>query len=277
MKQIIGSMIVVGALTLTTACSTSHRRVLPDVAAQNKYHDFSAYDRSTFSMTGIRYQAIRDSAMSVGARAGLAWRAKQINETTQVNAKELDLIYNFTAMLLDHNVLPPVLIEGRQTLEQSSDEIIRVADRSYSIQSQARFVTMAPTWRDYLFMNYPDPGLPDASLLPKNGSEKLVWDKYIDEGWQAGVTQADVIFTENLGRLKRDYNGMVLYKTLLAQNMVSLPFVAQVNFGVTGGDAQMAINDRMLRITVKPEFNVASQEWQSIINPEDRQPPPDDR
>lgn len=235
-----------------------------------KYHTAGGVNRSTYSMTGLRYASLRDVALSTGARAGLAWRSQQINAALLSHERNLDLIYNFMPLLLDRNVLPPVLIEGRYTLDQTSDEILRVADRTYAIQSQARFVTMPPTWREYLLTNYKDPGLPDASILPHSATEKEVWDRYIDEGWQIGITQADVIFTENLARLKRDYEGMVLYQILLTQNMVSLPFVAEVNLGVTGGANEMAINDRILRITALPEFNTASKEWESQVTLDDK-------
>jgi defect in organelle trafficking protein DotC len=274
MKQLV-IMFLVGTFTVISGCTTPTRTAVTDPPLY-KYHA-QANITPGGGLSGIRYQSLREAALSTGARAGLAWRASQINVLTESHAKELDLIYNFTAMLLDNNVLPPVLIEGRQNLEQTSDDIIRVSDRAYSIQSQARFVTMAPTWREYLRLEYADPGMPDSSLLPRSSSERIVWDRYVDEGWQAGVTQADVIFTENLGRLKRDYQGMVIYRTLLAQNMVSLPYVAQVDFGITGGDAQMAINDRVFRITAKPQFNIASNEWKTQMTPQNRQPAPDDR
>ena len=129
---------------------------------------------------------------------------------------------------------------------------------------------MPPTWREYLVLQYTDPGMPDSSLLPRTQAEKEVWDRYIDEGWQIGITQADVIFTENLSRLKRDYQGMVLYRTLLSQEMVSLPFVAEVNLGITGGNNEMAINDRILRITALPEFNTTSKEWETQLTLDDK-------
>lgn len=235
-----------------------------------KYHSAGGIRRDTYSMTGLRYASLRDAALSTGARAGLAWRSKQINAILAKHERTLDLIYNFTPLLLDRNVLPPVLIEGRYTLDQTADDILRVADRSYAIQAQARFVTMPPTWREYLLSNYKDPGMPDGSILPRSSTEKEVWDRYIDEGWQIGITQADVIFTENLSRLKRDYAGMVLYQILLTQNMVSLPYVAEVNLGVTGGANEMAINDRILRITALPEFNTASKEWESQVTLDDK-------
>lgn len=265
MKQRIGNILLAGTITLTVGCTTT-----TTTSPLYKYHAASATKPGLFSISGIRHTALRDAALSTGARAGLAWRAQQINALVLRHERNLDLIYNFTAMLLDNHVLPPVLLEGRQPLEQTSDEIVRVADRAYSIQSQARFVTMAPTWRDYLKLTYEDPGMPDTSLLPRTEPERAVWDKYVDEGWQIGITQADVIFSENLGRLKRDYEGMVRYRTLLAQNMVSLPYVAEVNLGITGGESQMAINDRILRITAKPAFNTAGDEWNAEVTPDNR-------
>ncbi|MGD9592080.1 MAG: type IV secretory system conjugative DNA transfer family protein [Candidatus Berkiella sp.] len=272
MKHLIGGMFLVGAFSLSVSCSTPP--AYPSTLG--KYHNVK-FNPKGGNLAGIRNIGLRDTALSLGARAGLAWRASEINVLVARNERYLDLIYNFNSLLLDHNVLPPVLIEGRQTLDQASDDVLRVADRAYTIQSQARFVTMAPTWRDYLKMHYKDPDMPDTSLMPRNEVEKNVWDKYLDEGWQAGVTQGDVIFAENLGRLKRDYEGMVRYHSLLAQNIVSLPFVAQVNLGITGGDSQMAVNDRILRITTLPQLNTASNEWNALVTSDERQLTPDDR
>lgn len=272
MKQSFGSMFLISTVAVCVSCSSAPTGVGTGAGSStlNKYHAANNMGSSSSSMTGLRYQALREAGLSTGARAGLAWRAKQINAISYRHERQLDLIYNFHAMMLDHNVLPPVLIEGRQTLDQTSDDVIRVADRAFTIQSQARFVTMPPTWREYLLLSYKEPDVPDVSLLPRTDSEKEVWDRYLDEGWQAGLTQADVIFAENLGRLKRDYEGMVRYRTLLAQNMVSLPFVSQVNLGITSGDSQMAVNDRVLRITALPQFITAGNEWKTVITPENR-------
>ncbi|HET9843241.1 MAG TPA: type IV secretory system conjugative DNA transfer family protein [Gammaproteobacteria bacterium] len=211
-------------------------------------------DEKIFSISGLRHYALRDTALSLGARGGLAWRASQIRGEVYRHERKLDLIFNFYGLILDDNVLPPVLIEGRQTLDQPQDDTLRIADRAYVIIQQARFVTAPPNWRDYLKMDYAPPDLPDRSLLPRNAAEKSVWERYIREGWQAGIVQANTIFLENLGRLKRDYEGMIRYHTLLAQGMVTKPFVARMELGITGDEDEMAVNDRILRITVKPSF-----------------------
>ena len=254
------SVITLAALLLSACSATS-----PTDHARQSYHDLGNVSHEKLSINAIRHQALRDSAMSLGARAGLAWRAQQVNLSIRKHEKRLDRIFNFNALMLENYVLPPVLIEGRQTFDRSTEDTIRIADRQYVVQQQAKFITTAPTWRDYLILNFETPEEPDRTLLPRNQVEKKVWDHFIDKGWQAGILQADTIFAEHLGRIKRDMQGMILYRTLLAQNMVSPPFVAEINFGVTSGENKLAVNDRVLHITALPTFNQQSENWQAEI------------
>lgn len=217
------------------------------------------------AMTAIRLEAIQDAALSLGAQGGLAWHAKQINAVLQSNQRNLDNIFNFNVLLLSHDVLPPVLMEANNIANLSDDNTVRLADKTYEIVSQARFVTTAPTWQNYLWLNYTQPTLPDKTLLPKNRTEQAIWKQYAAQGWQQGIDQASAIYAENLGRLKRDYEGMILYRKLLAENMVSAPFVAETHLGVTGGGAQMSINDKVLRITALPTLQSNSQSWKPLI------------
>jgi defect-in-organelle-trafficking protein DotC len=218
---------------------------------------------------GLRTASLRDIALSVGARGGLSYRACEINKILLKQEHLLNRVYNFNAMLLDKNILPPVLIEGRNTLQLTGTDAIRIADRNYQILRQAKFVTLAPTWRDYLWMNYPPPEIPHGVMLPKSQAERMLWKRFLDEGWRCGITQADTIFRENIGRLKRDYEGMIRYKTLLAQCMVSPPYVAELDMGVTGGGSDMTVNDRVLRITAFPALQNDSRTWKTEIIPSD--------
>ncbi|MBS0350840.1 MAG: type IV secretory system conjugative DNA transfer family protein, partial [Proteobacteria bacterium] len=164
---------------------------------------------------------------------------------------------------------PPVLEESNNSLNLASDDAIRLAAKTYRIVSPARFVTGAPNWRSYLWMNYSKPAVPDRTLLPKNQAEAQIWNRFIKEGWQNGVQQANAIFASNLNRLRRDYNGMVLYRKMLAQNMVSAPYVAKADLGVTGDSHEMRIDDQVLRITANSELQTDSSKWQPILtNPQ---------
>ena len=76
-----------------------------------------------------------------------------------------------------------------------------------------------------------------------------------------GYEQADEIFKDDLSRLTLDFEGMVRYKLLLAQGMVSPPYALQVDRGVTGGGEEMRVGDRAVQITGVPEFVTGADQW----------------
>lgn len=218
-------------------------------------------------INNLRLQSVKETAMSVGARTALAWRAVEINRMLVERQPYLDGVFNFQGLLLDKEILPPVLLESRNDLNMDGPHAIRVADRTYRIMRQARFVTLAPTWREYLMMSETKPEPPDIAMLPTTTEEKIAWQKGIVEGWDEGVKQANLIYEENLARLKRDYQGMVRYRMLLAQNMVSAPQVAQRDLGITGGGEQLSVNDRILTIKALPSLKADSENWKPSVAP----------
>lgn len=218
------------------------------------------------NLNNIRYEALKQTSRELGAQAGLAWRSQQLNRVLERDKVRLGRIFNFSYLILNDNVLPPILTEGRNILNLDDDQNIRVADQYYKIVAQPRFITTPPNWRNYLWMSFKKPELPNVSLLPKNHNEAIVWNKFIRVGWNEGVIQANQIFATNVNRLTRDFVGMVLYRKLLAQKMVSAPYVAQADLGVTGGGDDMRINDRVLRITSSSALQSDSKQWQPVIS-----------
>lgn len=217
------------------------------------------------SVNSIRAQALQDTAISVGAQSGLAWRAKQINALLQSNSKLLDQVFNFNGLMLQDHVLPPVLVTSEKEFKLDSIDTIRLADQTYVILNQAKFVTTTPNWREYLEMNYQPPKELPNSMMPQNATEQKIWRQYVVVGWQEGIEQADAILGDNLARLTRDVKGMVLYRKLLAQGMVSAPFVAKNSLGVTGGGEGIRVNDELLRITALPQLQTDSRKWHPIV------------
>lgn len=259
-------LLLIGSLlSLLTACSLCCKKNTCLTADLEELQRLSYNGNQRLKVSIVRNAALRDLAMSLGARGGLAARANQINCILLKNEALLFRLFNFNAMMLDKSVLPPVLVEGRNTLQLSGTDAIRLADRTYQIIAQAKFVTAPPIWRDYLWMSFPPPDAPERFLLPKIPEERVLWRKYTAEGWKCGIQQADLIFRERLNRLKRDYEGMILYRTLLAQNMVSPPFVAEMDMGVTGGGSDLTVNDRVLRITAFPSLQNDSANWKAEI------------
>ncbi len=242
-------------------CASSKQGGVDSLPELKRLSADAVKESNTKKLSPIREQAMQDMAMSLGAQSGLAVRSKKINSILDQQDKSLSHAFNFYLLLLPHNVLPPVLVEGRETLKLNDESTIRLADRTYKILKQARFVTAPPTWRDYLWLSYKEPEVPHHSLLPENKQEQAIWDTSVSKGWDEGVRQADTIFAENLARLKEEYQGMVLYRRLLTQGMVSQPFVARSEMGVTGDSTNLRINDQVLRITALPALQTNSQQW----------------
>lgn len=222
--------------------------------------------KSKNGVSAIRETALRDTALTIGAQAGLACRSVEINKILEKHHKELDKTYNFQTMLLHHNVLPPVLVDGHNTLNVADPVTLRISDRTYKIYRQARFVTTAPNWRDYLWMEFREPEYPHSTMLPRDNAERDIWNHAVKQGWDNGFRQADSIFQQNLARLNMEMQGMVLYRKLLAQNMVSPPYVAKTDLGVTGNGSRININDQVLRITALPALNPDSSAWKAAVS-----------
>ncbi|MCE3043631.1 MULTISPECIES: type IV secretion system DotC family protein [Legionella] len=269
MSKFIPSLSVCCLTLLVAACA--HRSTvtvidtstLPGLIAMGNTGPANA--RGTQSVGKIREMALKETALSLGAQSGLAWRACQINDELTRQQRTLDAVYDFNSLILENNILPPVLLEGRNTLNLADLQTIRVSDRVYKVSKQAHFVTTPPTWRQYLWMDYKKPETPHVSLLPKCREERAIWVAYIEKGWKNGVDQANTILEESVARIKEDFSGMILYRKLLAMNMVSPPFVSHTELGVTGDASEIHIDDRVLRITALPGLNINSKEWRAAV------------
>ena len=225
----------------------------------------SAYYQKQASSESIREMAIKQVAESLGMQAGLAHESKVINNHLQQHAQQMDTVFNFNQLLYKHYLLPPVIVQSDNQIKVSDDgDMIRAGGNSYRIVKQVQFVTVPPTWRDYLWMSYQPPALPDKAVLPKNSAEQKIWAYSIVKGWSEGIQQGLNIFKVNMHKLSRDFNGMVLYKRLLAKNMVSPFYVKSKNLGITGNKDHITIDDRTLQITDKPEFQKSGKLWDSV-------------
>ncbi len=236
-----------------------------NITANVGYVQMSTLPAGSSQINPMRLKALQDTATQLGATGALAWQSLQIDHSLKGQQQYLNHVFDFNQLLLQHNVLPPVLVEADNTLNLADNDSIRLASKTYKIQSPAEFVTAPPTWQQYLWMDYAKPEMPDHTLLPTTQAEANVWDASLKQGWQQGITQANQIFSVNLNRLKRDYTGMVLYRKLLAQDMVSAPYVAKSDLGVTGDANQIRINDQVLRITAHSQLQTDSQKWSPVL------------
>jgi len=214
----------------------------------------------------IRAEAMRESALSYGARGGLAFRTFQIQRRLAEYDTSLSRAFAFARLLIAAPsgllIEPPVVTEAqRAVLVSAGGQAAAVADRIYSINRVARIVTASRNWRLYLERDWGRVDAPPGILLPRDDVERAEWRKYVKEGWKAGNEQAEDIFEADLDRLTNDFVGMVRYRELLAQGMISAPYAQGDNRGVTGGGREMRVGDRGVAITGQSSLNPRSDQW----------------
>jgi defect-in-organelle-trafficking protein DotC len=222
---------------------------------------FRATQSPANSIPWARATAIQEAAAAYGAQAGMAARASAINNAATSRSNEYNRAFNFASVMLEPGFLPPVISEGRDAYNQPNDNEVRAADRIYKIEFAARLVNTPPRWQEYLGVPVSAPMLPDRTALPKTAPEKELWNDWASKGWSQGAAQADLAFESNLSRLRRDFEGMLRYKMLYQQGVVTKPILSRSNMGVTGGGDEMAINDRIYRITNKAQLNPNAARW----------------
>lgn len=215
----------------------------------------------------IRRDAIKEAALSYGARGGLAYRTYQIRNELNQHATQLDKIYDFRQLLIEAPsgllIEPPVVSEAMDALVIESDgQTAAVSDAIYNINRNARFTSTARSWRQYLERDWGEVLDAPSILLPVDKDEVALWEELLEEGWEEGVEQADAIFQEDLNKLAADFEGMVRYRKLLAYGMITPPYANLTDRGVTGGGDEMRVGDRAVAITGKPALIPGSEQWQ---------------
>ena len=213
-----------------------------------------------------RSQMLQVAAASLGSQAGAAARSREIHAALMARATNYDRAFDFSRLMLEPGFLPPVITEGRDAYNQPSDNEARASDRIYRIERPARIVSVPPTWRTYLLSAPTAPARPDTSVLPKGSEEKRLWDEWAAKGWNQGAQLADANFEASLARLRQDFEGMVRFKQLYVQGLVSHPRLARTTLGVTGGGDEMAVNDRIIRVTERAALDANTRNW-NTTNP----------
>ncbi len=214
----------------------------------------------------IRKDALKEAAVSLGARGGLAWRSFAIRDELETRARYLDKVYDFRQLLIaapsGFMIEPPIINESYNSLLiEAGGQTAAVSDRIYNIINNAKIVSTPRTWRTYLERSWGEVQPPPDILRPENEEERAIWVELVTKGWEQGVQQANEIFEEDLNRMNADFMGMIRYRKLLTQGMVSPPYALQVDRGVTGGGDEMRIGDRAVQITGVPELMTGFEEW----------------
>ncbi|MDD4615517.1 MAG: type IV secretory system conjugative DNA transfer family protein [Alphaproteobacteria bacterium] len=242
--------------------------ILEDLQNQSAPEEDDETAKATLGLQ-IRADAIKEAALSYGARGGLAHRTFEIQRRLAEYDTSMSKAFNFKRLLIAAPsgllIEPPVITEGlRAVIVSSGGQSAAVADRIYRINRIARIVTAARDWRLYLERDWGFVDPPATILLPKTEEEKAAWKAFVKQGWEEGMKQAEETFEADIDRMVNDYTGMIRYRELLAQKMISPPFAAADDRGVTGGGSEMRIGDRGVVIMGQSSLIPQSNIWTPV-------------
>lgn len=214
-----------------------------------------------------RAQALTDTALSLGLKAGLSHQLRNIERAVGKMDRDLDLIYDFTPLMIHQRVVPAVITEARDLYNQDGDRALRLSGAFYTIKQQARFSSVAPNWREYL--SFPkttvDRGSLRMMLKPVTEDERQIWRSAVQNGWDQGVEQANLMLVQAMDRLNRDFTGMGRFHRFVIEGKMSMPAIAREDFAVTQQGGTLAVDETLLRITTLPEFNAKMGNWNGLI------------
>ena len=214
----------------------------------------------------LRQEALKEAALSFGARGGLARHTWEIMQALRTHEVSLDHTFDFSQLLVPVSsgldMEPPIVSEADDAaVVAERGQEAAVAQKIYRINQNARIVSTPRNWRTYLERDWGDVTPPPTLLLPQDDDERDQWRQNVLEGWKEGYQQADDIFQADLDRLVHDYTGMVRYRTLLAEGIITAPYAARQDRGVTGGGDEMRIGDQAITITGTSQLTPRSDRW----------------
>jgi defect-in-organelle-trafficking protein DotC len=230
------------------------------------FQNYSPPESASAKKDTIRDAAVQDAALSFGARGGQAHRTWEIARVVDGLAHTLDQTFDFRAaqqtvpggLLIDL----PVITDGRAAALVAGDrKTAALADRVLRVEENVHLTLVVPTWRDYIALTWDEVAPPPTLLLPRNDDERADFKRWVADGWMEGVGQANDIFGDSVDRLTRDFVGRVRYRILVAQKMVSEPYINVTDRGVTGSSTEIRIGDRQLDITQPALLEPRSERW----------------
>ncbi len=200
-----------------------------------------------------------------------------------MSATALDKSFNFRRLLIKTGgnlfIEPPIISEALNNfLVTPSGVEAAVVDVIYQITNQARIVSAPRTWRQYLEREWESVKPPPDVLVPENQKEREAWRRWVSEGWEEGIEQADATFQADVDLLTADFEGMIRYRKLLAENKISAPYATLTDRGVSSTKVQtvigntpvnittmMRVGDRALRITAPSSLREGNEgaDWQA--------------
>lgn len=175
----------------------------------------------------------------------------------------MDAAFNFAPLLLAQGealILPPQIARGGASMRIEDADTATSSKTTYELLEPARFISTVPLWREFLMADdFPKPEEPNPAILPRDSSERAIWQQAIREAWAQGLAEADQLYADNVFRMARSYKGILLYHLLTAQHLLSRVHTASASLGTRTQGNKLNIGQSVYRITAPAAFTPKRQ------------------
>lgn len=235
----------------------------PEIVMKNLIQDDLKLEKPGSELSNIRLLTIKQAAYTIGVQTGTNERYQNIKSELDSLAAELDVIYNFSPVMISKELIPPIIHQAENTMRFIDDKQAKSSVTSYNIAANAR-IGLKPNWRDYLYKQWPEAKKINPELQPKTAEEaKLFREQYLI-GWKQGSQQADDLFSNLMNSLTADLKGMNLYHSLVSSNIITQPVLATGHQEVVLDGKRMSVGSTIYRITTETEYQ-SIDKWTPII------------
>ncbi len=217
-------------------------------------------------------KAMKEAAYQYAVKKGIESEMKLIRTAIGKNERNLDAIFNFSPLMIHDRIVPPVITEARDLVQNKTFDTLNTTSAIYKIEKQAKFSTRAPNWRGYL--NFPESHYKidigetlTKEQMPKGSKERAIWDEQVVKGFRDGQIQAQNIFKHSLSQLNTDYTGMVRFHKFVIEGKISMPSISRRDLAITNTNSVMTIDQKLLQIRTLPSFDGRMMSWNTWIEP----------
>lgn len=202
----------------------------------------------------------------VGMYYGYQSELKEIDKDLQELAESLDKAFNFRNLIIEDNLLPPVIVKGYNFYKQDNG-VTTESSEIYRIRKKARYSYNSPTWRDYLLLSSGKISKPILSpgIKPKTQEAKDAWRAAVEDGYEKGIEHAREVFQYKMSELKEDFQGMVLAHHLYQLGMLDVSKLVKLAKGTVVSDDGININEVITQLEGNDKFKPL-ENWKPMIH-----------
>lgn len=212
-----------------------------------------------------QYDELKYWALRYGMYFGYEAEMSQIRNDIEGKAELLNKVYNFRNLIIEDNLLPPVIIKGYNFYERNGD-LTTESSEIYRIRRQASYAYNSPTWRDYLYFGPGEFSKPvlNPGIKPKDDEAKAIWEASVQKGYEKGVSHAREVFQYKMSELTEDFQGMILAHHLYKLNMLDVSRIVKMEKGTVVSEEGININEVVTRMENNDRFKPI-ESWQPMI------------